>query len=248
MKEREKNIMKDLIDVIAIDGPAASGKSTIASLLAKKLSITYVNTGNMYRAVTLYAMEKGFTPDGVNSNEIITEILKDIKLDYIKSKDGSLALKLNGAFVEESIRKPAVAKNVSFVATIPEVRKWLVKKQRSFAENNMIVMEGRDIGSVVFPHAKYKFFLTASPEIRAKRRLEQDGEASKDDTVATIAKEIAKRDQMDMNRAISPLKQTEDATLIDTSNLSIDEIVEQIAGKIKEVQWREAAWRGSGKR
>lgn len=225
--------MKNLIDVIAIDGPAASGKSTIASLLAKKLNITYVNTGNMYRAVTLYAMEKGFTPDGDNSKEIITEILKDIKLDYIKSEDGSLALKLNGAFVEQSIRKPAVAKNVSFVATIPEVREWLVKKQRSFAENNMIVMEGRDIGSVVFPHAKYKFFLTASPEIRAKRRLEQDGEASQDDTIATIAKEIAKRDQMDMTRAISPLKQTKDAILIDTSDLSINDIVSNIASKIK---------------
>ena len=225
--------MKNLIDVIAIDGPAASGKSTIASLLAKKLNITYVNTGNMYRAVTLYAMEKGFTPDGENNLEIIAETLKDIELDYIKSEDGTLALKLNGVFVEESIRKPAVAKNVSFVATIPEVREWLVKKQRSFAENNMIVMEGRDIGSVVFPHAKYKFFLTASPEIRAKRRLEQAGESSETDTVATIAKEIAQRDQMDMNRKISPLKQTEDATLIDTSNLSIDEIVEQIAEKIK---------------
>ena len=221
--------MKKLADVIAIDGPAASGKSTIASKIAEVLNITYVNTGNMYRAITLFVMQRGFNPNAKDADQIVSCALNEITLDYIR-KDGSL--ELNGESVNQAIRTPDVAKNVSFIAAMPIVRNWLVDKQRQFAKLGMIVMEGRDIGTVIFPNAKYKFFLTASPEVRAQRRLEQEGESLASDTIATVAAEIAKRDEMDMNRAVAPLKQADDAMLIDTSDMTVDEIVDYITNKI----------------
>ena len=223
--------MSELVNVIAIDGPAASGKSTIASCIAEALNITYVNTGNMYRAVTLFAMQRGFAPDSQEADKIVNKALNDMSLDYIR-QNGSLQLELNGKSVNQAIRTPEVARNVSIIAAMPEVRNWLVEKQRHFAKLGMIVMEGRDIGTVVFPNAKYKFFLTASPEVRAKRRLEQEGESLEGATVASVAKEIAKRDEMDMNREIAPLKQASDAILIDTSDMTVDAIVEFISKQI----------------
>jgi CMP/dCMP kinase len=224
--------VNNLVNVIAIDGPAASGKSTIASCIAEALNITYVNTGNMYRAVTLFAMQRGFTTGSTTAEKTVIEALSAMKLDYVRSEDGSLPLELNGVSVNQAIRTPEVSENVSFVAAIPAVRNWLIEKQRQFAKLGMIVMEGRDIGTVVFPNAKYKFFLTASPEVRAKRRLEQEGESLEGATVASVAKEIAKRDEMDTNRKIAPLKQAEDAILIDTSDMTIDEIVKLISKQI----------------
>jgi len=225
--------VNNLVNVIAIDGPAASGKSTIASRVSAVLNITYVNTGNMYRAVTLFVMQqKGFTSDSPDATLIVDNSLKKLKLEYVRNSDGLLQLQLNGKSVEQAIRAPDVAGNVSFIAAMPAVRKWLVEKQRQFAKLGMIVMEGRDIGTVVFPNAKYKFFLTASAEVRARRRLGQDGESFKGATVASVAKEIAKRDEMDINRKIAPLKQADDAILIDTSDMSIEEIVKFITNQI----------------
>ena len=219
-------------NVIAIDGPAASGKSSIAERLAERLGIPYVNTGNMYRAVTLAAMKKGFSADAPDYG-ILRDVLKNISLDYVAGPDGKLVLKLDGSFVDSEIRQPEVAKCVSVVAAFPDVREWLVERQRKFAGTGMIVMEGRDIGTVVFPNAKYKFFLTATPEVRAVRRLKQEGESSEGATVASVAAEIAKRDEMDMNRKVSPLKKADDAILVDSSDMTIEQVLDFIVEHIE---------------
>lgn len=224
--------MTELLDVIAIDGPAASGKSTIASRISEALNIAYVNTGNMYRAVTFFAMQRGFKLDSPDAEKIVLDSLSEIELEYVRNSEGDLQLELNGKQVSRELRTPEVAGNVSFISAIPEVRKWLVAKQRQYANMGMIVMEGRDIGTVVFPDAKYKFFLTATPEVRAKRRLAQEGESLEGATVASVAAEIAKRDAMDSNRKIAPLKKADDAILVDTSDMTIDGIVEFIIDRI----------------
>lgn len=218
-------------NIIAIDGPAASGKSSIAERLAERLEIPYVNTGNMYRAVTLAAMRKGFSADAPDYT-ILHDVLKEIMLDYVAGPDGKLLLELNGEPVDSEIRRPDVAKCVSVVAAWPAVRKWLVDRQRRFAGLGMIVMEGRDIGTVVFPNAQYKFFLTATPVVRAARRLKQEGESSEGATVASVAAEIAKRDEMDMNRKVSPLKRADDAVLVDSSDMTIEQVLDFIIDRI----------------
>ena len=219
-------------NVIAIDGPAASGKSSIAALLADRLGIPYVNTGNMYRALTLAAIRNGFAENDRNPSAVLS-LLKEIKIDYNKDKNGCLQLKLNGEIVDTEIRTPEVSKLVSTVAALPEVREWLVARQRLFAEMGLIVMEGRDIGTVVFPNAKYKFFLTASPRVRAERRLAQSGETAENATIDSVAAEIAKRDEMDMKRKVAPLRQADDAIPVDSSSMSIDEVLEFIISRIE---------------
>ena len=224
--------MKD--NVIAIDGPAASGKSSAANMLAERLEIPYINTGNMYRAVTLAAMRKGFTAQSDNQDGIIDEVLRNINLEYVRTEDKKLTLKLNSEDVGSAIRAPEVAGCVSAVAAIPTVREWLVERQRKFASEGMIVMEGRDIGTVVFPNARFKFFLTASPEVRAERRLNQDGETSEGATVASVAAEIAKRDKMDMTRKVAPLREADDAVHIDASNMTLEEVLDFMVGYIEK--------------
>jgi cytidylate kinase len=224
--------MKD--SVIAIDGPAASGKSSAAGLVAEKLKIPYINTGNMYRAITFTAMQKGFQPGIINQDTLIEEILQNTTLEYVEDSEGKLKLELNGKQVEAEIRTPEVAKHVSLIAAIPEVRAWLIENQRKFADKGMIVMEGRDIGTVVFPNARFKFFLTAFPEVRAERRLNQDGETTEEATVQSVAAEIAQRDKMDMTRKVAPLREAEDAVHIDSSNMTLTEVVDFIIDKIKK--------------
>lgn len=219
-------------NVIAIDGPAASGKSTIARMVAEKFHVPYINTGNMYRAVTLYALQKHIDPDCGMAREKLSSILPQLQLDYVENKDGKLELEMNGALVADSIRGPEVTETVSQISSIPEVREFLVAKQREFASRGLIVMEGRDIGTVVFPEAKYKFFLTASPEVRARRRLAQGGEIAAGSTVESVAAEIAARDEMDMKRKISPLRKADDAILVDSSDLGIDQVIEKISSYI----------------
>ena len=221
-------------NVIAIDGPAASGKSSAARKIAERLGIPYINTGNMYRAVTYAAMQAGFEPGKKGSNELILELLNKIDLQYKRNSEGILELTLNGKSVESAIRAPEVAKYVSFIAAIPEVREWLVASQRQFAELGMIVMEGRDIGTVVFPNARFKFYLTASPEVRAIRRLNQDGETPDGATVSSVAAEIAERDRMDMTRKVSPLKPAKDAIHIDSSDITLEEVLDLIEDVIKK--------------
>lgn len=206
--------------IIALDGPSGSGKSTIANILAKKLKISYLNTGSMYRAVTLFFLENNIEKLDKIDIDLLRKINIDIKEDRVF---------LNGKDVSEKIRNKEVTENVSWVSSISLVRKYLVDMQRKISQNKSIILDGRDIGTVVFPNAKYKFFLVASSEIRAKRRYEQN---EIDKSLEEIQKDIEKRDYLDSHREISPLKKAEDAIEIDSSNLTIDETIEEIINKM----------------
>lgn len=206
--------------IIALDGPSGSGKSTIANILAKKSKISYLNTGSMYRAVTLFFLENNIEKLDKIDIDLLRKINIDIKEDRVF---------LNGKDVSEKIRNKEVTENVSWVSSISLVRKYLVDMQRKISQNKSIILDGRDIGTVVFPNAKYKFFLVASSEVRAKRRYEQN---EIDKPLEEIQKDIEKRDYLDSHREISPLKKAEDAIEIDSSNLTIDETIEEIINKM----------------
>ena len=206
--------------IIALDGPSGSGKSTIANLLADKLKISYLNTGSMYRALTLYFLENNIK----KSENIDIKILKKINIDINEDK-----VFLNGKDVSQEIRDKEVTENVSWVSSIPVVREYLVEMQRKISENKSIILDGRDIGTVVFPDAKYKFYLDASSFVRAKRRFEQN---EIDKSFEEIKKDIEKRDYLDSHREISPLKKAEDAIEIDSSDLTIDQTIEKILEKM----------------
>lgn len=206
--------------IIALDGPSGSGKSTIANILAKKLKISYLNTGSMYRAVTLFFLENNIK----KSDKIDIDLLRKINIDIKEDK-----VFLNEKDVSDKIRNKEVTENVSWVSSISLVRKYLVDMQRKISQNKSIILDGRDIGTVVFPNAKYKFFLVASSEVRAKRRYEQN---EIDKSLEEIQKDIEKRDYLDSHREISPLKKAEDAIEIDSSNLTIDETIEEIINKM----------------
>lgn len=206
--------------IIALDGPSGSGKSTIANLLANKLKISYLNTGSMYRALTLYFLENNIK----KSDNIDIEILKKINIDINEDK-----VFLNGKNVSQEIRDKEVTENVSWVSSIPIVREYLVEMQRNISKNKSIILDGRDIGTVVFPDAKYKFYLDASSFVRAKRRFEQN---EIDKSFEEIKKDIEKRDYLDSHREISPLKKAEDAIEIDSSDLTIDQTIEKILEKM----------------
>ncbi len=206
--------------IIALDGPSGSGKSTIANILAKKLKISYLNTGSMYRAVTLFFLENNIK----KSDKIDIDLLRKINIDIKEDR-----VFLNGKDVSEKIRNKEVTENVSWVSSLFLVRKYLVDMQRKISQNKSIILDGRDIGTVVFPNAKYKFFLVASSEVRAKRRYEQN---EIDKSLEEIQKDIEKRDYLDSHREISPLKKAEDAIEIDSSNLTIDETIEEIINKM----------------
>ena len=211
---------------IAIDGPASSGKSTIAKEVSKILKIEYIDTGAMYRALTWKTIENNIDPKDKNS---VIEILRDTNIDF---KDGNIVL--DEKVINSEIRLNYVSQNVSYIAIIPEVREKLVELQKKMAESKSIVMDGRDIGTVVLTEAEYKFFLTASIEERAIRRykeLEKNGD--KKVNLQEIQDDIRKRDEIDSNRDTSPLKQAEDAILIDTTEKSIDEVIEIIVSRVK---------------
>ena len=207
--------------IIAIDGPSASGKSTTAKGVARRLGITHLDTGAMYRAVTLGIIEYGI---GLDDHERICEFLEDLEINIDSSND----IWANGHNVTGKIRANKVSSNVSAVSAIPQVREKMVAIQRLIARGSDCVLEGRDIGTVVFPNADYKFFLIADLEIRAKRRLvelEKIGEIS---SLSELKADIQNRDLLDSSRNISPLVQAEDAITIDTGNLTIDEQIEKI--------------------
>lgn len=206
--------------IIALDGPSGSGKSTIANLLADKLKISYLNTGSMYRALTLYFLENNIK----KSDTIDKKILKKINIDITENK-----VLLNEKDVSQEIRDKEVTENVSWVSSIPVVREYLVEMQRNISKNKSIILDGRDIGTVVFPDAKYKFYLDASSYVRAKRRFEQN---EIDKSFEEIKKDIEKRDYLDSHREISPLKKAEDAIEIDSSDLTIDQTIEKILEKM----------------
>lgn len=204
--------------VVAIDGPAASGKSCVARTLAKKLGFVYVNSGAMYRAVTWHALEKGVpTADAAQ----VVALLDAMRIECGLA-GGESTIAIDGTDPSPFLNSEPVNHNVSNIASIPEVRKVLVARQQEYAEHSDIVMEGRDIGSVVFPHTPYKFYIDASLEVRARRRANQG-----------LQDEISMRDRRDSSRRASPLVIAEDAHVIDSSNLTIDGVVGEIVGRLK---------------
>lgn len=204
---------------IAIDGPAGSGKSTISSLLAKKLKWTHIDTGAMYRAVTLYALRNNLNLH----DEKEYSFLENIKISYVNG-----VIYLNGENVSEEIRSEEVTNNVSLVSSIKYVRVKMVDLQRKAAEGINVVMDGRDIGTVVLPKANLKVFLTANVEERAKRRLEENKRKNINKNIEDVIEEIKIRDQKDSTREESPLKKAEDAIKLDTTYLTIEEVVDKI--------------------
>ena len=214
---------------IAIDGPAGAGKSTIAKKVAKTLGYIYVDTGAMYRAMALYMIKLGIDPENANA---IEEACKsaDIGIEY---RDGEQVVLLNGENVNAYLRTEEVGNMASVTSVNAKVREKLVELQQKLAATKDVVMDGRDIGTVVLPNAEVKVYLTASSLVRAKRRaleLEAKGEAV---DLAKIEADIIDRDNRDMTREISPLNQAEDATLIDSSYMNIDEVVEAILNLVK---------------
>ncbi|MDA9685339.1 (d)CMP kinase [Flavobacteriaceae bacterium] len=216
--------------IIAIDGHAATGKSTLAKRIAKSLSFTYVDTGAMYRAITFYFIKTKILTEPLDIKHIVKNLENiDIKFKTIKK---SQIILLNGNDVEPHIRKMDVAEKVSIVAAIPEVRKFLVKIQRKIAVKNNIVMDGRDIGTVVFPYAKNKFFLTASAEIRSKRRFDELKLDNENVVYSKVFENIKKRDYEDTSRQDSPLRPAKDAIIIETSNLNKDQVYDRLISLI----------------
>ncbi len=219
--------------VIAIDGPAGSGKSSVATMVAEKLDVPYVNTGSMYRAITLFLQEAGVNTATVEDKEVLP-YLEQIKISYEKNPDGEWDIKLNGGFPGDDLRTPRVTDAVSNVAALPSVRKFLMQIQRSSAELGTVVMEGRDIGTVIFPNARWKFFLWATPEERAKRRLNQDRGKFTGLTLEQVIANISERDRIDSSRAVAPLKQADDAKKVDTTGMSLEQVVDYIVKRVKE--------------
>lgn len=221
--------------IIAIDGHSSCGKSTMAKSLAQELGYIYIDSGAMYRVVTLYALRNGLINNGVPDTEKLIEELKNIKItfkwDELAGKNTTF---LNGENVEEEIRRLEVSQNVSPISTIAEVRREMVKQQRENGKNKGIVMDGRDIGTVVFPDAELKIFMTASPEIRAQRRFDELKQKGLKVDFAEILKNVEGRDQIDSNREVSPLKKAEDALVLDNSNLTREQQLKWTLEKVKE--------------
>lgn len=216
---------------VAIDGPAGAGKSTIAKKVAKDLSIIYVDTGAMYRAVAYFVWKKGF--DCKNSEQVCS-CLPEIKLEIQYSEEFGQKIILNGEDVSAEIRLPEVSNAVASVSAISEVRAFLLEQQRSLAKSQSLVMDGRDIATVVLPNADVKIFLTASPEVRAQRRFLEYQQKGIEISFETVLEDVIQRDFKDTHRDIAPLKQADDAILVDSSQLSFEETVEKIKSIISE--------------
>ncbi len=215
--------------VIAIDGPAGSGKSTTAQLVAQKLGFVYIDTGAMYRAITYLAIRK----DALGNNDKIFELVANSDIE-LKFKNGVTNISINGEDLTDKIRTSDVNKNVSDVSKIEEVRKILVGKQREIGSKTTgVVMEGRDIATVVFPNADVKIFLTATIDERAKRRAKEYAENGSEIPVTEIKENLKNRDQIDSNREVSPLIKAEDAIEVDTSYVTIEEQVNIILNEVK---------------
>ncbi|HOO79798.1 MAG TPA: (d)CMP kinase [Lachnospiraceae bacterium] len=213
-----------MINTIAIDGPAGAGKSTIARRVAKKLNAIYVDTGAMYRAMALFLIRNGVARD---DQEMIGVKCEEAEIS-IQFKDGEQQVLLNGENVNGLIRTEEVGNMASMSSTNPKVRQKLVELQRKLAESTSVVMDGRDIGTYVLPNASHKIYLTASVEVRARRRYEELLAKGEQCDLQQIAADIKERDERDMNREFAPLKQAEDAVLVDSSEMSLEEVEDKI--------------------
>lgn len=221
---------------IAIDGYSSCGKSTMAKDLAREIGYIYIDSGAMYRAVTLYALENGiFSPEGIDT-EKLQQAMSDIQISFRLNPETQRPLTyLNGELVEDRIRSMEVSSHVSPIAALGFVREALVKQQQEMGKAKGIVMDGRDIGTVVFPDAELKIFVTASAEIRAQRRYDELKAKGQEASFEDILKNVKERDYIDQNRAVSPLRQAEDAILLDNSHLTIEEQKQWLAEQFKRV-------------
>lgn len=209
---------------VAIDGPAGAGKSTIAKLVAKEKGYIYVDTGAMYRGLAIHFLDKGIQPQ---ETEKVIEACKDAEVT-IAYEDAVQHVYLNGKDISSRLRNEEVGNMASVTSAIPEVRKKLLELQQNLAKTQNVIMDGRDIGTCVLPHADVKVYLTASIETRAKRRYQELQEKGEDCNLEEIAHDIEERDRRDMTREIAPLKQAEDAVLVDSSDMTIAEVVKTI--------------------
>jgi CMP/dCMP kinase len=222
--------------VIAIDGHSSCGKSTMAKSLARKLGYTYIDSGAMYRAVTLFALRNGWINNCSPDIEKVISGLKNINITFKwDEKTEKNTTFLNGENIEEEIRRLEVSQNVSPISTIAKVRHEMVKQQRENGKNKGIVMDGRDIGTVVFPNAELKIFMTASPEIRAQRRYLELKEKGVENDFNDILKNVEERDKIDSTREVSPLKKADDAWVLDNSHLTREEQLQWTLNKVEEI-------------
>ncbi|GKU24707.1 (d)CMP kinase [Clostridium folliculivorans] len=205
---------------VAIDGPAGAGKSTIAKIVAKRYNLMYINTGSMYRAVTYKALEKDIPPENI---EALCNLIETMEMHFENDE-----LYLNGVNINDQLTIPNISKNVSAYASIKEVRTRLVTLQRDMSKKYDVIMDGRDIGTVVLKDASFKFFLTASPEERATRRYEELKAKGLEVDYSNILKDIIQRDYLDSNREVDPLSKADDALEVDTTGINIDQVVSKI--------------------
>ena len=216
---------------IAIDGPSGAGKSTLAKMIAAELNFLYVDTGAIYRTVGLYAKKNNVDP---HDGPAVTALLDTIEIDMNYGEDGLQCMYLNGEDVTTDIRQHEISAYASAVSAIPEVRAFLLEMQRSFARTNNVVMDGRDIGTVVLPDAQLKIFLTADPEDRARRRYEELLQRGQQADYETVLKDLIQRDYNDSHRASAPLRQAEDAVLLDTTGNTLQQSEELLLNTAKE--------------
>ena len=216
---------------VAIDGPAGAGKSTIAKALAKELGFHYVDTGAIYRTLGYYFDLIGIGPKDIDG---ITKYIDECVIEIEWDEDGSQHMFLNETDVSEDIRTPEISKIASTVSAHALVRDTLLDMQRDVAQKHNVIMDGRDIGSVVLPKANVKFFLTASAEVRAQRRYEELKAKGSKDTYEKVLKEVNDRDHADMTRAVAPLKQTKSHILVDTSDMTIEQVIAHMGAIVRE--------------
>lgn len=216
--------------IIAIDGPSGAGKSTLGRMLARSLKLLYLDTGAMYRAVALAVIESGVS---TKDTAAVAEVAVRAKINLAGDPD-SLHVTLDGRDVSEEVRTEEVSQSASVISTIPEVRRILVQRQRELGAHGGVVLDGRDIGTIVFPDADVKFYLTAVPEARARRRYEEERVKERDATYEQTLADINQRDRRDSTRTTSPLAIAEDAIVLDSTELSIDEVYERMMEAIRE--------------
>lgn len=220
---------------VAIDGPVGAGKSTVARESAKRLGFIYADTGALYRGVALYTVRKGLNENDADYKEKAAALLPEITIEP-RLVDGEQRIFLCGEDVSQEIRLPEISMAASTVSSIPEVRGFLLELQRDIARKNNVLMDGRDIGTVVLPSAQVKIFITASPEIRAKRRFQELVQKDVETSFEQVLNDLNRRDYQDSHRAVAPLKMAEDAVLLDTSELdfeqSVQKVIELVRAKI----------------
>lgn len=216
---------------IAIDGPAGAGKSTIAKRVAEELNFMYIDTGALYRAVALCAIQKNIEPD---DSQRVSEMLSEIKVQLAFNYRFEKVVLLDGKDVSSQIRTPEVSMAASKISALPQVRAYLLDLQRDIAKENNVIMDGRDIGTVVLPDAKVKIFLTASPQVRAERRYKELSEKGANVSFDEVLRDVNERDYNDSHRKTAPLKPAEDSVFVDTTDLDFEQSVEKIISVIKE--------------